>query len=112
MVSISPDGELFTLVNVFTVEPENQQRLCDHLAQVTEDLIRHMPGFVSANFHLGHDGRHVVNYAQWRSEADFRAMHADPRLEEHFAFCRSVSQPRQISCDVARTFRGVGEGGN
>ncbi|MFC9104620.1 antibiotic biosynthesis monooxygenase family protein [Streptomyces rochei] len=101
-ISLSPD--LFTLVNVFTVAPEKQQELRDHLVQVTEDLIRHMPGFVSANFHLSRDGEQVVNYAQWRSEADFRAMHADPRLQSHFDYCRSVSRPKPIFCELTHSF--------
>jgi tetracenomycin F1 monooxygenase len=104
MATISQSAELFTLVNVFNVAPESQKELCDHLAQVTEELIRHMPGFISANFHLSHDGKHVVNYAQWKSEADFRVMHTDPRLQEHFNYCRSVSQPKPIFCDVAHAY--------
>ncbi|OKK03843.1 hypothetical protein AMK26_20835 [Streptomyces sp. CB03234] len=103
MATISPSAGLFTLVNVFAVDPRDQKQLCDHLAQVTEELIRHLPGFISASFHLSHDGEHVVNYAQWRTEADFRAMHADPRLKEHFAYCRSVSRPKQLSCDVVHS---------
>ncbi|MEU6770061.1 antibiotic biosynthesis monooxygenase family protein [Streptomyces sp. NPDC046759] len=104
MATISPASQLFTLVNVFTVAPGHQKELCDHLTEVTEELIRHMPGFVSAAFHLSHDGEHVVNYAQWRSQADFRAMHADPRLREHFDYCRSVSRPKPIFCDVAYVY--------
>ncbi|QHC28703.1 antibiotic biosynthesis monooxygenase family protein [Streptomyces sp. HF10] len=103
MAIISAPSELFTLVNVFTVAPDDQKELLGHLAQVTEELIRHMPGFVSASFHLSHDGRRVVNYAQWRTEADFRAMHADARLKEHFDYCRAVSRPEPIFCDVAHT---------
>jgi tetracenomycin F1 monooxygenase len=104
MATISRSSELFTLVNVFTVAPDKQKELCDHLAHVTEELIQQLPGFVSANFHLSHDGGHVVNYAQWRSEADFRAMHADPRLADHFTYCRSVSQPKPIFCDVTYSY--------
>lgn len=30
-----------------------------------EDIVRHMPGFVSANVHCSVDGTRVTNYAQW-----------------------------------------------
>nr|WP_276314985.1 antibiotic biosynthesis monooxygenase [Streptomyces sp. WAC 06738] len=104
MASISAASPLFTLVNVFPVHRHEQKQLCDRMAQVTEELIRHLPGFVSASFHLSHDGEHVVNYAQWQSEADFRSMHDDPRLAEYFAYCRSVSRPVQLSCDVVHSY--------
>ncbi|AKH86186.1 hypothetical protein AA958_32665 [Streptomyces sp. CNQ-509] len=104
MASISAASPLFTLVNVFPVHRHEQKQLCDRMAQVTEELIRHLPGFVSASFHLSHDGEHVVNYAQWQSEADFRSMHDDPRLAEYFAYCRSVSRPVPLSCDVVHSY--------
>ncbi|MFE2728956.1 antibiotic biosynthesis monooxygenase family protein [Kitasatospora sp. NPDC059327] len=104
MAIITAPTDLFTLVNVFAVDPANQQALCDHLCAVTEDLIRHLPGFVSATFHLSLDGRTVVNYAQWQSREDFQAMHADPRLQDHFDYCRRVSQPSPVFCSVERTF--------
>ncbi|MFF7891599.1 antibiotic biosynthesis monooxygenase family protein [Streptomyces sp. NPDC007907] len=111
MATIAPSSHLFTLVNVFSVAPEKQRELRDHLVRVTEDLIRHMPGFVSASFHLSRDGEQVVNYAQWRSEADFRAMHADPRLQSHFDYCRSVSRPKPILCEVTHSFDAASTGG-
>jgi len=37
-----------TLINVFTVEPANQQRLVDLLVRVTDEFVRQSPGFVSS----------------------------------------------------------------
>ncbi|GGP51297.1 antibiotic biosynthesis monooxygenase family protein [Streptomyces abikoensis] len=101
MTRLSTDDGFYTLVNVFTVAPADQEKLYRHLTGVTEEKIRHMPGFVSANFHLSHDGTQVVNYAQWESEESFRAMHADPGLQEHFAFCRGISSPKSIPCTLS-----------
>src|SRR5215217_5050735 len=101
MGTIATPSKVFTLINVFPVEPERRTELHDHLVEATEQLIRHLPGFVSANFHLSHDGKNVVNYAQWESEEHFRAMHADPRLREHFDFCRALSKPQSIPCSVS-----------
>ncbi|WP_374729901.1 antibiotic biosynthesis monooxygenase family protein [Caballeronia terrestris] len=44
----------------------------------TEGYVRTVPGFVSANWHMSLDRRHVTNYAQWRSKADLEAFMADP----------------------------------
>jgi quinol monooxygenase YgiN len=74
-----------TLVNVFTVAPERQQELVDLLAAATDDVMRHRPGFVSANIHRSLDGTRVVNYAQWRTVADFETMLADPAARAHMA---------------------------
>ncbi len=43
---IAPDQAMFTLVNVFTVEPNKQQKLVDTLTETTDTITRHLPGFV------------------------------------------------------------------
>ena len=83
MATISPDNPVVTLINVFTVEPAQQQRLVDLLVEATEEVMRHLPGYVSANIHRGLDGRHVANYAQWRRREDFEAMLRDPEAQGH-----------------------------
>jgi quinol monooxygenase YgiN len=47
--------------------------------------MRFRPGFVSANLHLSTDRTRIVNYAQWRSRADFQAMLQDPGASAHIA---------------------------
>ena len=75
--------EIFTLINVFSVAPDHQQELANVLIEATEHTMRHLPGFISANIHTSFDGRHVVNYAQWRSQADFEAMLHNLEAQEH-----------------------------
>lgn len=83
MVTISKDNNVMTLINVFTVEPENQQKLVDLLVEATENTMKNIPGFVSANIHKSADGVRVVNYAQWRSREDFAAMLKNPEAKTH-----------------------------
>lgn len=83
MTTISKDNKVVTLVNVFTVVPENQQRLINLLVEATEKTMKHVPGFVSANIHKSLDGVRVVNYAQWRSREDFAAMLKNPEAVVH-----------------------------
>ena len=55
------------------------------LHTATENVMRHQPGFRSANIHLSTDGTRVVNYAQWDSAEAFHAMLADPTTQQHMA---------------------------
>jgi quinol monooxygenase YgiN len=80
---IDPDVTVTTLINVFTVEPARQDELVALLDEATEAVMRHRPGFVSANIHASLDGTRVVNYAQWESEEAMNAMLADPACREH-----------------------------
>ena len=74
-----------TLINIFTVEPENQDRLVGLLLQATDTVMKKIPGFVSANIHKSLDGVRVANYAQWRSREDFEAMLKNPQAQQHMA---------------------------
>jgi Antibiotic biosynthesis monooxygenase len=62
--TIRADAEVVTLINVFTVDPDDQQRLVELWQRATDEVMRHLPGFVSANVHRSLDGTKVVNYAQ------------------------------------------------
>jgi heme-degrading monooxygenase HmoA len=83
MVTIQAGNSVVTLINVFTVESENQQKLVDMLVEASEKVIKNVPGFISANIHKSADGVRVTNYAQWRSEEDYAAMLKDPKAVEH-----------------------------
>jgi quinol monooxygenase YgiN len=83
MARIRVDRPLVTLINAFTVPPEHQQQLIDLLVDATEAVMRHQPGFISANLHRSLDGERVTNYAQWRSREDFEAMLRTPAAQDH-----------------------------
>jgi len=83
MTTLDPRHGHVTLINTFTVDPARAEELLDLLVRATEETMRHLPGFVSANLHLSPDRRHVANYAQWRSRADFDAMLRIPAAQAH-----------------------------
>jgi hypothetical protein len=66
--TIQRDGKIATLINVFTVEPKNQQRVKDKLTEATEKVMSQQEGFISANIHKSLDGTRVVNYAQSKTK--------------------------------------------
>ena len=92
MTRIWPDNDVVTLVNVFTVAPEDQQRLLDLLVEATEVVISKQPGFVSANLHKSLDGTKVVNYAQWRTREAFEAMLQNPDAGTHMEEAGRIAQ--------------------
>lgn len=100
MTRISTDGPGLTLVNVFRA-PGRCDALVDCLVTATRQVMRRMPGFVSANFHVSEDRDRVVNYAQWRSRADFDAMRAHPEAAPHMAEAAAIAESFEpILCTV------------
>ena len=75
----TPNDTSVTLINVFTVAPENQQRLLELLDQATAGSVRHAPGFLSSTLHRSLDGTKVTMRAHWRSREDYEAMRRDPQ---------------------------------
>ena len=107
MTTISPSRKLVTLINVFTVEPANQQRLLDLLARATETSVQHAPGFVSASLHRGLDGTKVTMYAQWRAVEDYEAMRADPAPLPYFQQALAIAKFDPGMYEVVETFSGT-----
>jgi quinol monooxygenase YgiN len=83
MTIIKKDNNVITLINVFTVDSSNQQRLVDILIETTEQVMNKQEGFISANIHKSLDGTHVVNYAQWESKEAFEKMLKNPKAIMH-----------------------------
>ena len=101
-------AKIIALINVFTVEPANQQRLLDLLVRATDGSVNRAPGFMSATLHRSIDGTKVAMYAQWRSVEDYEAMRRDPGplpfLEE--ALTIATFEPRMY--EIVRTFSPAG----
>src|SRR5215469_11760309 len=74
VVTISKEKECVTLINTFfTSGSEDQDEVVKVLIDVTEEVMRHQPGFISTSIHRSYDGSTVTNYAQWRSSEDWNA---------------------------------------
>ena len=88
---ITGENNLVTLINVFETTPEQQQALIDQWVHFTE-VVRDEPGYVGTALHKSTDGTRVINYAHWRSEADFDAF-----LGKHGAdFAQSTQNASRI----------------
>jgi quinol monooxygenase YgiN len=89
--------EPVTLINVFDVDPSQQQELVHLLNEGTEEVIAQRPGYVSVNILASSDGSRVLNYAQWRSPDDLKATMADPGVQD---YARRAAQLAQASPHV------------
>ena len=101
MSTIEKGSRFVTLINIFTVEPEKQQELVTLLIRATEQTMKNLPGFVSANIHRSLDGKKVVNYAQWKSMEAFENMRKDPRAIPHMQAAAALAKFEPILCEVS-----------
>ena len=67
---ISKGSDLVTLINVFETTPQQQQALIDQWILFTQE-VRKEPGYVATALHKSADGTRMINYAHWRSQANF-----------------------------------------
>jgi len=95
-----------TLINVFTVEPDNQQPLVDLLTHAAEAVMSKQPGFQSARIHRSLDGTRVAVYAQWRSREDFEALADNPDAAAHMRRARSLASFEPVLYDLVFTQAG------
>ena len=86
------DSRFTTLINVFTVQPNDQQRLVDLLIEATQKVISQQEGFVSAKIHKSLDGTRVANYVQWKNKEAFEKMLKNPRAIVNMNDALSISK--------------------
>jgi heme-degrading monooxygenase HmoA len=98
--TIRVDTNTITLVNVFTVEPDNQQKLVDVLKGGTDEFFSQAPGFISSSVLNGKDGRRVINYSQWKSAQDIEAFRQDPYFGPYIQRLKALSKAESIECEV------------
>lgn len=103
VTTISQEADIVTLINVFEVEPENQQLLVDLLVKATEDTMHKLPGFISANIHKSKDGKWVTNYAQWKSVEDFKAIFQNPEALSHMPAIGKIAKSSPVLYEVCYT---------
>lgn len=91
MANLDPSDNYAVLINTFVIRPEKADELLKVLTEAT-DAMNRLPGFISANLHLSYDRTRVVNYAQWRSEADFRSMLQNPEAQPHMKAAAELAE--------------------
>ncbi len=103
-IAVTP--EVTTLINVLTVEPENQPKLLESLRQNAESVVSTLPGWISTSFVASHDKRRVVIYSQWRDLAALRAMQSHPQMRAYFPHVAALASFDSMSGDVIYSRQG------
>lgn len=80
LTTLDPAAGHVTIINTYVVDPARAEELLSLLARATVDTLRHVQGFISANFHLSVDRTQLVNYAQWRSTEALAAARDNPSV--------------------------------
>ena len=109
MIEATPDHDAVTMINVFTVEPENQQELVDLLTQAAESVMGNQPGYRSARVHRGLDGSKVAVQAEWRSRGDFEALAVNPDAAAHMRRARALASFEPVLYEVVFTHQAMTE---
>jgi quinol monooxygenase YgiN len=105
-MTIRANSGVTTLINVFAVDPENQQRLVAVLKEGTEALMSKRAGYISASIHVSKDGRRVINYSQWKSVEDIEAMRQHPDVGPYMKRVAGLGTFEAIACEVSYVHHG------
>ncbi len=103
-MTVSTEKKYLTLINVFTVEPDNQQRLIDLLTMATESTVSHVKGFISSALHRSLDGKKVTMYAQWGSLEDYQQMRSNPTASPYLEQALEIASFDPGMYEVVRIF--------
>jgi len=103
MATIDQRDNVFTLISVFTVKPENQDTLVNLVIEATNNTMRHLPGFVSTSIHRSPDNTRVVNCAQWRPKANSTPCALIPTRFPHMKAAAALASFDPIECEVAES---------
>ena len=110
--TIEANTTLSTLVNIFTVAPEDCDQLVLLLKEGSKAWISKAPGFVSSALHVARDRQRIVIYGQWRSAEAIAAMRQSAHMPAYFERVKALATMDSIVCDVASALVATGDGKN
>ena len=93
-------NQVTTLINILSVEPENQQKLLNLLRGNTENVVSKLDGWISTSFIAARDQRRVVIYSQWRDLASVEAMRTNPDMVAYFPRIAALAAFDSFAGDV------------
>jgi quinol monooxygenase YgiN len=101
---VSTENKYLTLINVFTVDPANQEKLVDLLTKATEITVSQVKGFISSALHRSLDGKKVTMYAQWKSLEDYQAMRNNPTASPYLEQAMEIAAFDPGMYELIKTF--------
>lgn len=104
MTIINVENNYLTLINVFTVDPSNQQKLVELLTLATDGTVSKVPGFISSSLHRSTDGTKVTMYAQWKSIEDYQLMRSNSKASPYLDQALEIASFDPGMYEVVKTF--------
>ena len=92
MAKIHANEQVITQINVFEVDPHNQDALADLLKDAIQ-RVSGMSGWISASIHKSLDGTRVTNYAQAADHAAWERIVERLQGEGFFERFQKLSKP-------------------
>jgi len=80
---VEPGRDMIAMINVFTLEPENQQPFLGAQTGEYKRLAGQITGALAANLHRGLGGARAVNFALFRSVEEMYAWQRSDLMKEH-----------------------------
>ncbi|MFI8794307.1 antibiotic biosynthesis monooxygenase family protein [Streptomyces sp. NPDC055105] len=101
-----------TMINLFTVEPGDQDELVRLEVTGMTEIASTMPGFVRGSIHRSLDGTRLVNYIHWADGDAWRNAHevlqANPEYREHMENVRRIATADPHPYEVIAVIDGAG----
>jgi hypothetical protein len=88
-VTVTQGQDCVTLIaTFFTANKQEQDYIVQTIIDLTEEVMKHQPGYISTIVHQSFDGSAVVNYVQWRTAQHLEASLQLPGTLEHIKLLR------------------------
>jgi quinol monooxygenase YgiN len=81
-ILVNNTERMITLVNVFTVNSNQQQDAFQAIQKVYTQVVQYQPGFITAQLLCSDDGTRVTAFAQWKDENSLAALQQNPKFQE------------------------------
>jgi quinol monooxygenase YgiN len=99
--TIESDSGVATLINIFSVDPQQSEELRGLLRASTEGVICKLQGWISTNMLESIDASRIIIYSQWKSVGDIEAMRSSPELGSYLPKIRALAAVEAVVCDVS-----------
>lgn len=99
MIEIRPGSKITVLISVFTVQPENEQKLIELFEEGTLSIFSRQPGYISSSIHRGIDAKRLVLYGQWESREYIETFRKKPEIGQYFQKVKELATFESVVCN-------------
>jgi quinol monooxygenase YgiN len=98
-IEIHPGSKITVLVSVFTVQPENAQKLIELFEEGALSIFSKQPGYISSSIHQGIDAKRLLLYGQWESQEYIETFRKKPEIGQYFQKVKELATFESIVCN-------------